>query len=349
MSRDLPSHQFATLKDVANLANTSAATVSFVLNGSTKRYISNEMRMRVLDAADKLGYVKFGAASSLKGKKSGVIAVLSPQFQNHYFAGIFAAVEKAAHDRDYVLATLNTFDDPEREKHAINQMIRLRVDGFLIIPTLAGGVNTDMVRRLNVPCVVVERPLPNVEDNTYDFISSDNLDASYTLTKHALDMGHKKIALAYWQSDITAAIENLNDRRVGYVKAMQDSGLYDESLMFSGDITREDGKRITEEILKNKSVTSIVYAHYILAEGGIQYMRSVGIKAPDDISVSFLGAPPWTSMVETNFTHIIQPSEQVGKKAVETLFTRIEGKVGAKVKDIIPGALHIGSSVNDRR
>ena len=346
MGSDLPANKFATIKDIAELAGTTAATVSYVLNGTGNRYISDKLRERVKEAASSLNYIKSSAASSLKGKKTNVIAVLSPQYENHFFASIFAAIERTAAEQGYVLTTLNTFDDPQRELKALDNMLRLRVDGFVIIPTIGGGNNTESIRSHNVPCVVVERPLVGIADGKYDFISSDNLGASYTLTRHSLEHGHKRIALAYWESEIVSNIFNLRDRRQGYVNAMQEQGLYDPRLVFEGDITRAEGERITEAIIKDKSITSIVYAHYILAEGGIQYLRKNRLRVPDDISISILGAPAWMDMVETDFTHIIQPGERLGREAVEILCARINGDDGKKVVITIQPTLHIGKSVN---
>ena len=66
--------KYATLKDVAKLAGTTASTVSYVLSGKEGRYISEDMRKRVMQAVEETGYVKSSAASSLKGKKRGIIA-----------------------------------------------------------------------------------------------------------------------------------------------------------------------------------------------------------------------------------------------------------------------------------
>src|ERR1700739_2403839 len=71
----------ATIKDVATRARTSIATVSYVLNNN-KRYLRPELRERVLRAADALGYVKNAAASSLRGCRRGILAILVPQFGN---------------------------------------------------------------------------------------------------------------------------------------------------------------------------------------------------------------------------------------------------------------------------
>ena len=344
------SHRFATIKDVAEMAQTSTATVSYILNGiSSKRYISDELRQRVVHAAKTLGYVKFGAASSLKGKNTDVIAVLSPQYENHFFAGIFSAVERAAYEQGYVLAVLNTFDDTEREKKAINQMIQLRVDGFLIIPTIEGGNNTASVREHNVPCVSVERPLVGVEDGAYDFVASDNFGAVYSLTKHSLELGHKRIALACWDSEITRLIYNLEDRRKGYIRAMQEQGLYDSGLIHAGEITWEEGARLTSQILEDKTVTSIVYGHYTLAEGGIQYMKKKKIKVPRDVSVSLLGSPKWAEITDVDYTRVIQPSESLGSESVEILLSRINGNASDNITKIFSTKLHVGESVASLR
>jgi len=338
--------KFATLKDVANRAETTIATASFVLNGAKKRYIADELRQRVEKAAADLNYVKHGAASSLKGEKTGIIAVLSPQYGNPYFSNIFESIERILHESGYVLATLNTFDDPKREKYAINQMARLRVDGFLVIPTIAGGENTEHIRKLDLPLVAIERPLNGVDESEYDFISSDNLGAAYTLTKHALQNGHRRIALAYWESEISSNIFNLRDRKIGYVNALAEYGIEsDVSLIFEGDITREEGARITERILQQKDITAIVYAHYILAEGGIQYLRKRNIRIPKDISIMFLGSPSWTDMIGIDFAHIIQPGWEVGRQSALALIDRIEGRKGKKIVATIPADFNIGNSV----
>lgn len=337
--------KFATLKDVANLSGTTVATASFVLNGAKNRYITGELRTRVEKAAKELNYVKHGAASSLKGEKTGIIAVLSPQYENRFFSSIFASIERILNDSGYVIATLNTFDEPWREKHAISQMIRLRADGFLVIPTIEGGENTEYIRTMGLPFVSIERPLNGVDDGEYDCICSDNFGASYALTKYTLEQGHRKIALVYWENEISSKISNLIDRKLGYVKALSEYGIDDLSLVFKGDIVWEEGASITREILKQKDVTAIVYAHYVLAEGGIRYLRENNICVPEDISVSFLGAPYWTDMMETDFTHIIQPGWEIGRQAAIALIDHIEGRKSGVTTLTIPVDFYEGKSV----
>ena len=84
---------YATIKDVAKLAGTSTATVSYVLNGSTDRVMSPQLRQRVLDAARELHYTKSAVASSLRAKQRGLASILIPQFSNIYFTRVCESVE----------------------------------------------------------------------------------------------------------------------------------------------------------------------------------------------------------------------------------------------------------------
>ena len=335
-----------TIKDVAALAGTSTATVSYVLNNSKERYITAQMRARVEDAVKSLGYVKSAVASGLKGKKMGVIAFLTPQFDNHFFLEIFFAIEEIANEMGYVLSVCNTFDDPTHEKEVLDRMEGLLVDAYIIIPTRNGTENIERLEKNGVPYVCVERP---VDIGRYDFVSSDNYKAGYDITSHLINMGHRRIALSYWDSPIV----NLKERLDGYKKALLDNDiLYDESLVkVSSDISIEIGENVTREILIDKSITAIFYSQYLLGEGGIRYLKNNGISIPERVSICVLGAPKWAEMFSPTITHIHQPGEAIGKKAAEIIFSKlkINEKMnldgGEKFVKQIDGTMIYGGSV----
>ena len=332
-----------TIKDVALRAGTSIATVSYVLNNSKNRYITSEMRKAVEDAARELGYVKSAVASGLKGKGMGVIAFLTPQFDNHFFLDIFFAIEKVANRKGYVLSVCNTFDDPTYERIVIERMQQLWVDAYVIIPTHKGLENTEYIRTHNIPYVAVERPMDGL--SSYNFVSSDNFQASYDMTAHFIKKGHKRIALVYWDTQIS----NLHERLDGYKQALEDNNLpFDESLVkITPDITHDDGIRITEEIVQDTSVTAIFYSQYILAEGGIKFLRKAKIAIPDQVSIGVLGGPKWVEMSEISFAHMLQPGTAVGNKAAEVIFAELEGSYIGNVQEKLVNELHAGNSIKD--
>ena len=332
-----------TIKDVALRAGTSIATVSYVLNNSKDRYITAKMRRSVEEAARELGYVKSSVASGLKGKEMGVIAFLTPQFDNHFFLEIFFAIEKIANRKGYVLSVCNTFDDPIYERAVIERMNQLWVDAYVIIPTHRGSENTAYIRTHGIPFVSVERPLDGVDD--YNFISSDNFGAAYEMTTYLANKGHKRIALAYWDSPVV----NLKERLAGYKQALEDNGLvYDESLVKrTADITPAEGARITREILSDSSITAVFYAQYILAEGGVKFLRKSKIPIPQRISVCVLGGPKWVEMSETQFAHVLQPGTAIGQRAAELVFAKLNNELVSNTQEKISCELHVGDSIKD--
>ena len=338
-----------TIKDVAAQAGTSAATVSYVLNNVQDRYITPKVRKNVIAAAEDLGYVKSLAASRLKGKKMGVIAFLTPQLTNHFFLEIFFAIEKIANKKGYVLSVCNTYDDPELEKSVIDRLNQLWIDACLIIPTHKGKENATYLRNHGIPFVSIERPLEGFSD--YDLISSDNFGAAYQMTSHMISMGHKRIALVYWNS----LILNLDERLLGYQKALLDHGIaFDEKLVFqtkSVDLkageSHDEGWHLTEKIVQDSSITAIFYSQYVLAEGGVRYLHSIKYAIPEDISVGVLGGPKWVTMAEKPFTFVSQPGTAMGNLAAETIFNRIDKQGDSFLNKKLPCKLNLGESIKD--
>jgi LacI family transcriptional regulator len=308
--------QYATLKDVAKRAGTTAATVSYVLSGSTKRYISEDMRRRVEEAARELNYVKSTAASSLKGKKKKIIAVLVPQFTNQFFTQLVMGVEKVSDQYGYILSICNTYDKPERELEIINRMQEQRVDGYIIAPTNQGGANTRQIREMGVPLVVVDRSI-DVED-AYFSVSVQNYECSYKAVEYLLRKNHKNIAFIGWKADFGG----LERREQAYRDLMGAHGLSgDRQVVYNGEFTEESGIELTDRLLKeHPETTAILYAYNIQARGGVEYLAKQGIKVGKDISVIIIGAPEWVQTGNNHFTCVDLNGASLGGMAAEMLF-----------------------------
>ena len=127
--------KYPTIKDVARLANTSTATVSYVLSGNTDRLISLELRDRVLDAAEELHYTKSAVASSLRVNRRGLVFLLIPQFSNIYFTRACESLEDVIIANDFLPMICDTREDPERERKLIENAVAQRADGIILGPT----------------------------------------------------------------------------------------------------------------------------------------------------------------------------------------------------------------------
>ena len=340
MNRKRINSRYVTIRDVAELAGTSIATVSYVLNDSKDRYISEELRDRVLNAAAKLNYVKSGLASSLKGKQRGILAVLTPQYENPFFMSMFIAIEKIANQHGYVLSTCNTFDDPQHEKEVLERMLTIRVDGYLVIPTVEGAKNMSILMANNLPFVAIERPLIDVDQ--YHYVSSDNFEVGYRITEHLIKMGHRRIGMICWDTAIT----NVHERVSGYKEALKKAGIpFDPSLVKKGELKEGTGKSLTKELMDESDVTALIYAQYLLAEDGISYLRKQKVSIPDDISVVMVGNPAWARLEEV--TRIAQAGTKMGEVAARILLDQLEGKnkTGEAIRQIVKSDLFEGKTV----
>lgn len=335
---------YATLKDVAKLAGTTAATVSYVLNGSQERYISPEMRERVLDAARQLNYVKSSVASSLKGKKRKMIAVLVPQFSNQFFTRMILEIEKVADKFDYILSICNTFDDPEREKEILERMAQHRVDGYIIAATTQGAANTERIRNLGIPLVALDRPLEHEDKDDYIWVTTSNYSCGYMGADYLVKKGHRQIAFVGWQSPIN----DLLVREQGFWDALSKQEITaQEATVVRGDFSELAGYKMTKELLENnKNITAIFYGYNIQARGGVQYLTEQGIAIGKDISVILIGSPEWAISGQNNFTHILQHEYEMGETAANILFDIINGHDQGAPRNVVQEcSLYEGNSV----
>lgn len=311
--------KYVTLKDVAGLANASLASVSAVLSGSDKRYVSPTLRKRILSAAEELNYVKSSMASGLRGVSQRVIALLVPQFDNSYFIRLAISVERVARENDYTITICDTHDDPEREKQIIETVIGHRVDGIIVAPTLSGAENTEIIRRYDLPYVAVDRPLNIVEG--YDFVTSDNYQAGAISARCFLAHGHRHFGYIGWKSRIPI----ITDRLRGFQEVVSPSADFFD-YRIAEKLDPKYGYEYTEELFNNgKTITALLYGHHNFAQGGIEFFRERGIQIPEELSVIMIGSPSWVPMVQPRFTCVHQPVEEMGAMAAQVLLEKING------------------------
>ena len=192
---------YATIKDVAKLAGTSTATVSYVLNGNTERVMSPQLRQRVLDAAHELHYTKSAVASSLRAKQRGLVSILIPKFSNIYFTRVCESVEDVVFANDFMPMICDTREEPERERRLLENAVAQRVDGIILGPTNAGWENTALLRKMHIPYVVIGReiaPHKDGEVNDSYFAGDDSYQAGFLAGQCLAQNGHRRIGVRPW-------------------------------------------------------------------------------------------------------------------------------------------------------
>ena len=178
--------------DVARLAGVSQKTVSRVMNG--EQYVSDDVRRRVLNAAEELGYRLNHAARALASGRTRSIGVATLGTALYGPASLLMGVERAVRDTGYALRVVNTVEgDPGGIAGAVSSLLDQGVDGIVIsepIDEEEGGA--DLSVRVDVPVLVLGAPPPF----TASRVVTAGLVAhrlAQAVTEHLLELGHTTV------------------------------------------------------------------------------------------------------------------------------------------------------------
>ena len=311
---NIPQRSSVTIKDVAKKAGTSIATVSYVFSNQ-ERYLRPELRTRVLQAAAELGYVKNAAASSLKGKRRGILAVLVAQFANTFFTRMCVDIEAIARQEGYVVTLCNSDENPAQERLILERLIAQRIDGCILCPAMAREDNTALLSQHQIPYVILERSFPT-SFAAHNFVGHDNFQSSFLATRYLLEAGHKRIAFSGWDSPIP----NVRERVDGYRAALREHGVMaDDELVLLDELSESAGRKMGVRLLET-GVTAVVLGQHDTAKGTLLHFQDHGVQWPRDISLVMIGTPEWADFLRPRITCIQRPEQQMGRAAASLLF-----------------------------
>jgi len=308
-----------TIKDVAELAGVSIATVSHVINKT--RFVSEELSQRVLAAVEELGYYPSTLGRGFRKGKSFVIAVFLPDPRNPFFQIMAQGVEEQAEQNHYSISYCHTREEPLREKFYVSLFNRRAIDGFIVAPTSHGRENLKPLLDQNVPLVLVDR---HIKELSVDQVFSDSVTGAYEATRHLLELGHRSIGVLLGMREI----ETIKERLTGYRRALDEYDVpFDEHLVVDGYSQIEEGSVATDHLLENKEVTAIFGSNNQMMLGALKSIKEKDIRCPEEISLIGFDDLDWTAVISPALSVIDQNPYEIGYQAGKLLFERLEGKL----------------------
>lgn len=308
----------ATIKEVAELANLSVATVSRVLGN--KEHVTEKARKKVEAAIKELDYQPNITARRLREQKTKCIIVIVPDINNTFFPEVFRGIELVAQKRDYRVWLEDMQNNAELETRIFNVLPQKQVDGVISL-----SVRTD---KKVIEAVAEKYPLiiagQYLEDTNIPHVGISNLKASREAVDHLLKLGHTRIA------HIAGPLNQLifQDRLRGYSSALERTGLeVDKQLLFYGANTYESGYQLTIEMMKlEEPATAIFAASDEMAAGAIKAIKAAGKRVPEDYAIVGFDNIRISTIIEPEITTINQPKLEMGIKAMEMLFAIMDGE-----------------------
>jgi LacI family transcriptional regulator len=321
-----------TLHDVALEAGVSFKTVSRVVNG--EKNVSAELAQRVEAAIATLGYRPDARARHLRqhATSSGAIGFVLVDVANPFFSAILRGIEDVARRMNCLVLSGSSDGDPERQNQLVREFIARRVDGLIVVPVAddSGTLDHEIERGTAVVFIDLEPSRLNA-----DVVRSDHIGGAQTATQHLLDIGHRDIAFFGDASEVFSASQRL----AGFQSTMHQVGLdVPDHRVITGHYGPAEWYDFAVDYLAGPSLpTAIFSAQNFVTVGVTQALHKLGLQHTiaqvgfDDVELAAAIVP--------GITVVPQNPSDLGRRAAETLFERIEDASRPLVHDIVPSAL----------
>jgi LacI family transcriptional regulator len=307
----------ATRVDVAKLAQTSVAVVSYVINDGP-RGVSPERRRRVLDAMRELRYQPNAIARSLTSTRTNTIGMIVPNISNAFFAELALAVEDAAIAAGRLLFLGNSNEEREREQAYVDSFLQQRADAVIIVG-VARDASVQQLLDADVPVVVLDRPL-----STGDAVNVgiDHEEAAFLGTQHLLEHGHRRIGCLTGPEGLLVA----QDRLEGWTRAMRSAGLDTEQHIYRSPFSLDGGRDVARQVFdRSPGLTALFVASDEQARGVIAAATEAGVSIPDRLAIVSVDGTRQSDFSSPPLTTMRQPFAELGAAAVATALDAAKG------------------------
>ena len=306
-------------KDVARLAGVSTATVSRAINLPDR--VDAKTRASVDDAVAKLGYVPHGAARALRSRRSQMVGAVVPSVDYALYARTTSALQAVLDAKGYSLVLAEQHYDLDAEVRVTEQLIGHGVDAFVFV-----GLHHDprlfaLLDAYGRPYVLTWGVDPM---RRHPSIGFDNRAATYAITRHLLDLGHRRFALI---SAPTPGNDRSRERGAGVRAALAVAGLSlaDDRVRYA-PIALESGTRAMRELLALRPrPTAVVATNDVFAVGAMLACREAGVAIPGDVSITGVDNTDLGATQTPGLTSIRTPIVEIGRAAALQLCARLEG------------------------
>jgi len=307
----------ASLKDIAVVAQTSVATVSRVLNNSG--YYSEEIRQRVLKAAEDLNYQPNLRARGLRQQRSHTIGLLIPNLLNAYYTALADDISQLLNNCGCQLLLSSTRDDPQIEQAVFRQMVGHDVDGLIWVPTQGEKKLLDTLINRRIPAVSIVR---QVEGNRLDTIVFEDFAGAQAATQHLLQLGHQRIG--FIGGDVLQSSNH--DRWQGYLKALEAGGLaLDTDLIKLGRLHGAWGSIACDELLRLPDApTALLIASNAIMPGVMKTLRQHDVHIPEGISLICFDDLDWFTFSRPPISAVSTSHYRLAEAAVDLLLQRVQ-------------------------
>ncbi|CAH1851730.1 LacI family DNA-binding transcriptional regulator [Convivina praedatoris] len=326
-----------TIKDIANRAGLSAASVSRILTNRGR--FSEKTAQHVRQLADEMGYYKNQSAADLSQKESRVIGVLVPITHTNFADEIIKGMQGKATELGYELLIAFIASDNQQQLKTIKSLLSRQLLAVVMLAIEIKDNTFKVLENADILLLSVSNQLNNVMPS----ISSDNYSMMFTIVDYLYQKGHRQIALI-GASDQHSTVANL--RRQGFIDALLKHKInYNPDFIYGDENAYQTGLNAIQKFGKPLPFTAVIGSADIISIGLLNGAKDAGIKVPDDLSIITIDGTELTELTRPILTAAQQNFAKMGELAITTLagqklspdtvvFTNITLKQGGTVAQL---------------
>ena len=324
MTRSAPEPQAmtsASIKEVAQMAGVSIATVSRCMNSPEK--VSEKTRLKVQDAILKTGYTPNTLAQSFRRGRTNIVMVVLPSIGDPFFTLVMEGIRNAADAKGYSIIINETQFNTMTADEIAAMVVSRQTDGIILLASMSPfGTEVLSAKSHRALPIVIGCETIAPELAIYPSVHIDNVAAAKEATGYLISQGHERIGL------ICGSATSLltKDREFGYRAAMHGAQLdIEEGWVVNGDLTIDGAIRATRSLLNHRHRPTAVFCTTDeMAIGCLHAIKSAGLRVPADISIMGFDDTRYAAVMDPPLTTISQPALEIGERVMYRLCREIE-------------------------
>lgn len=306
-----------TATEVARLAGVSQSTVSRVFYPNKDKPVSEELRQRVLKAAQMLDYRPNALARGLIMKKTNLIGIVIGDINNSFFSNVLEKLTVKLKHKGFDVLFVHK-DDETLKKDEELKFLDYNVAGIIVIDAWLSSNIVDQLIKNEIPVILTYR---NIENANCNYIGCDNFTAGYKTAEYFYKHGHRHFA--YMMGDEDSSTNK--DRQAGYCSFLIEKGIvpYIEKSGYSYESGFEAGYKLFSKQIK---IDSLFCADDIMAIGVIDAARRLGLTIGEDISIVGFDDITMASWDPYSLSTWRVPLDNMVNLTIDTLLKEIHGE-----------------------
>lgn len=319
-----------TIKEVAQLAEVSIATVSRVLNHHASVTADTEQRVR--EAMLELGYNRNEVARSLKVRHTRTIGIIAPELSNTFFMEVVETMDCILTPHGYTMIICSSNDSVQEEQRKLQVLIERNVDALVVIPASDEGGHFLTKALAGIPLVLVDRKIPALHVDT---VLTDNRYGVRQLVAALVHEGFSRIGFIGGDMHIPTASERFH----GFIEALKEHHLQPEKefVLMDGAMNQYSGRALMEEALSRPNhPDAFLLANDSLHLGATTYvMEAVSPEVKAKLVFASFDYLHYAPLLRFCHYAAAQPMEKIGKAVAALLLKRLEHNWSSYPEEVV--------------